>query len=164
MRNFILGFLIATVIGGVVVATYFMGRQESRSLITSTPTVTSKKDASLLNFKVTPTVTPSPLPQQNSNDAELIKQALIKKNNWTDIEVEVTLTYNDGIYAKGGVREKAREAGGGYFFAKKVNGEWKIVTDGNGAIACESLIPYPDYPASLIPECYEEESGITKKR
>jgi hypothetical protein len=100
----------------------------------------------------------------NANDAEEIKQALIKKNNWTNMEIEVTVSKNDGQYASGGVKEKGSEAGGGYFFAVKDGGVWKIVADGNGTISCDSLVPYPDYPSSMIPECYDEQTGQVVKR
>ncbi len=162
MKNFILGFLVLVLIGGVAVGSYFIGKQQSKLSFNLTPTPEPTKAVSSPSPIVTTTLSVSP--QQNSHDIELIKQALIKKNNWTNIEIEITTTYNDGTYAKGGVTEKGSEAGGGYFFAKKVNGEWKIVADGNDIIACESLVAYPDYPASLIPECYDSESGTTKKR
>jgi hypothetical protein len=68
---------------------------------------------------------------------------------------------NDGKYASGSV---AADGGGGYFYAIKVNGEWKIVADGNGTISCTSLTNYPDYPVALISECYDESAGKTIKR
>ncbi len=39
-----------------------------------------------------------------------------------------------------------------------------IVADGNGIITCSSLAKYPDYPVSLIPECYDQQTNSTVKR
>ncbi|NMB84101.1 hypothetical protein GYA28_02320 [Candidatus Roizmanbacteria bacterium] len=93
------------------------------------------------------------------DDTELIKNALIDKHDWNKDDIVVTVSKNDGKYASGGVREKNSEVGGGYFFAVKAEGGWKIVADGNGVIQCSSLAPYPDYPKSLISECYDETTG-----
>lgn len=97
-----------------------------------------------------------------ADDADLIKEALIKKNNWEeDLEFTVDISSNDGVYADGLV---VSQGGGGFFFAKKVNGIWEIVADGNGAIFCSSLEKYNDYPKTLIPECYDEQTGETIPR
>lgn len=97
-----------------------------------------------------------------SDDTDLIKEALIKKNNWgEDLEFTVNISGNDGIYANGLV---VSQGGGGFFFAKKVNGAWEIVADGNGVIFCSSLEKYQDYPKTLIPECYDEQTGETVAR
>lgn len=97
-----------------------------------------------------------------ANDSELIKQALFKKNNWTDDgSMTLTVSTNDGKYASGGV---TAEGGGGYFYAAKVNDAWKIVADGNGVILCTNLTAYPDYPKTLISECFDEASNKSIKR
>lgn len=99
------------------------------------------------------------------NDADAIAQALALKNKWATWEnLEITISSNDGTYAKGGVRDKNEVAGGGYWFAKKVSGKWEIVADGNGMILCSSLKAYPDYPVSLIPECYDDVKAMNIKR
>lgn len=187
MKNFIIGFLIAGVIGTVAVGSYFYGKQQTKtnSLLTPTgiislsptqPMVGNDKDehgcigsagyswCAEKNKCLRVWEEPCPTPTVAENTVELIKQALIKKNNWTNFEVEVTINKNDGTYAAGSVKEKGSMVGGGYFFAKKVNGEWIIVADGNGVITCASLVPYPDYPASLISECYDEKTSTTIKR
>lgn len=159
MKNFIIGFLIAGVIGVVAVGSYFYGKKQTNTIPLPIPTgIISVSPTQPMIENITPT------PTVAENTVELIKQALIKKNNWTNFEVEVTINKNDGTYASGSVKEKESEVGGGYFFAKKVNGEWKIVADGNGSITCASLVPYPDYPVSLIPECYDEKTSTTIKR
>jgi hypothetical protein len=99
----------------------------------------------------------------DANDTEMIKQALIRKNNWTNMEIEITISRNDGKYASGGVREKNTQTGG-IFFAVKNEGVWQIVADGNGIITCAELAPYPDYPTIMIPECYDEKINQIIKR
>jgi hypothetical protein len=42
--------------------------------------------------------------------------------------------------------------GGGIFLAAKVNGEWKIVFDGNGQIECKIFKPY-NFPSNMISDC-----------
>ncbi|MCX6732668.1 MAG: hypothetical protein NTV98_03965 [Candidatus Roizmanbacteria bacterium] len=97
------------------------------------------------------------------SDADLIKQALFTKNNWAStLEINVSVNKNDGIYASGSVSEN--QGGGGYFYAKKVGSEWKIVADGNGMIMCEALKDYPDYPKTMIPSCYNSTTGETVTR
>ncbi|MCX6731105.1 MAG: hypothetical protein NTZ55_04605 [Candidatus Roizmanbacteria bacterium] len=97
------------------------------------------------------------------SDADLIKQALFTKNNWAStLEVDLSVAQNDGVYAGGTVSEK--QGGGGYFYAKKVASEWKIVADGNGMIMCETLKEYADFPKSMIPSCYNTITGETITR
>lgn len=101
----------------------------------------------------------------DEQEIEEIKQALIKKNNWAkDMSLEVTINKREGIYVSGSVREKNTETGGGYFFAVKDEDIWVIVADGNGIISCESVDLYPEYPTSLIPECWDNASQNLIKR
>jgi hypothetical protein len=93
-----------------------------------------------------------------------VTQALLDKNGWDPADVEITLgRVEDGRFATGGVRD-VPPAGGGLWFAALVDGEWRIVWDGNGAIDCPSLEPYPDFPASLIAECYDPSDGSVTQR
>jgi len=98
------------------------------------------------------------------DDLKLIEQAFVKKYNWNIDEMIITVSKNDGKYASGGVKDKNAEAGGGYFFAAKVGDHWEIVADGNGTIECSSLLPYPDFPNTLIPECYDSSTNTLRQR
>lgn len=99
-----------------------------------------------------PTVTPA------VDDANLIKDALYKAYNWpTSEQVDVKINTDDGKYASG-------TASNGYFYAEKVNGTWEIVAAGNGVITCASVNKYPDFPKSLISECYDETTQNSVKR
>lgn len=42
--------------------------------------------------------------------------------------------------------------GGGYFLAKKTDGEWEIVLDGNGGIPC--TLSEQGFPEDMISDCY----------
>lgn len=105
-----------------------------------------------------------PCEDPKTNDSDLIKQAMANKLGKKVADLNITISKNDGKYASGGVIEKNAEAGGGYFFAVKDKGIWKIVADGNGTIDCASLVSYPDYPTSMIPECFDTKTGKPVKR
>jgi hypothetical protein len=62
-------------------------------------------------------------------------------------ELAVRVEENTGMHARGLVEN-------GYFLAAKVEGEWVIVADGQGAIDCETVSDY-DFPAAMVPECGE---------
>ena len=157
MKNFLLGVFAILLISGVALAAYYYGKQSSQKNL---PVQT-----------VNPTVNPSITSQPSStvaptlkveDDNELIKQAFFKKHpDWNKNEITFTVSTNNGQYASGSVTESG---GGGYFFAAKVNGVWEIVADGNGTISCESLKKYPDFPNTLIPECFDEATGKSIKR
>jgi hypothetical protein len=93
------------------------------------------------------------------NDQEQIKEALLEKNKWNSEDVEVSISENDGVYARGMVGPVGGGPGGGMWFAKNVDGTWQIVWDGNGSIMCDALEAYPDFPTDMIPECYDPVTG-----
>lgn len=76
-----------------------------------------------------------------------------KDMNW---EMKVEVSKITGDYASGGVRPTEGEIGGAMWLAAKTNNEWMLVWDGNGTISCEALVPYPAFPDSLAPECWNE--------
>lgn len=163
MKNFILGLLFAALLVGVAFFAYQTGKKEAKPASTVTPT--SGAQTNEVSPTVNQTVQTTGEPTSGVSDADGIKQALLKKYpNWVADNIIVTVSKNDGKYSQGGVKEKNAEAGGGYFFAAKVQGEWKIVADGNGVIECDSLIPYPDFPKTLIPDCYDSKTGKTVTR
>lgn len=186
MKNFIFGMLAVILVAGVGFAAYQYGKNSGQTVSASRiPTVTPSVET-----VVSPTqplvgndsdehgckgsagytwcaeknkclrIWEEPCQQENDND--LIKQALFKKNNWKESDgITVTVSSNDGKYAKGGV---TAQGGGGYFFAAKVNGVWEIVADGNGVILCSALEKYPDYPKTFIPECWDDVKKINVTR
>ncbi|MFA6307312.1 MAG: DUF333 domain-containing protein [Patescibacteria group bacterium] len=95
-------------------------------------------------------------PKSESEDiSDKIKQLFVKKYQKDQAEVRVTVNQQTKNYARGGVKFGRDGIGeGGIFLASKVNGEWQLVFDGNGMISC-SLIEDYDFPASMIPDCFE---------
>jgi len=155
MRNFILGILTVIIIGLIAYVAYQYGQQNSTNKLPGqavSPTVTNimTEPSPTSAVVLTPTLT---IQEENN----LVKQALLKKHpNWNENEVTIKVNTNDGKYAGGSASDSG---GGGYFFAAKVEGVWKIVADGNGTISCASLKDYPDFPNTLIPECFDETTG-----
>lgn len=165
MKNFLLGILFMALLGGAAFAAYQYGKTGSSkntpapttAPVTVTPGITSP----ILTATPSSSISVSPTSETQS-DRELIRAALFKKNNWpADDSITVKVSTNDGTYASG---TAGGTGGGGYFFAKKVNGAWVIVADGNGVITCAQLLPYPDFPKNLISECYDESTQKTVTR
>jgi hypothetical protein len=108
---------------------------------------------------------PSPAPANTANtnvddDYELpeeyaIEEALVAKNKWNANNITIKIQENDGTYAKGMVNSATPGAGGGLWFAKRVGENWVIVWDGNGIVTCAALEKYSDFPAKLIPQCFD---------
>jgi len=109
---------------------------------------------------ITPTVSiPSPAPtiDQTSQIKTDIQQALIAKHGASAKDLTITVSKIEGMFSSGGA---GGQGGGGMWFAVKPNDHWLLVWDGNGTINCSDLSSYPDFPATLISECY---NPTTKK-
>lgn len=157
MRNFVLGSAAVIVLVALAFLVYSFSINKPNDQPVPKPLVPA--DETSIPAEETPTDEPG----QTNQDADLIRQALFTKNKWPeDDKITVDVSTNDGKYASGTVN--STEGGGGYFYAAKVDNIWKIVADGNGVIACSSLVPYPDYPVSLIPACYDDKTSELKKR
>lgn len=102
---------------------------------------------------VTPTASSQPVVDEKTIVSTAIKQAIATKHNSDVSTLTVAVSLIDGNYAKGSVSDAMS---GGMWFAAKVNGEWQLVSDGNGVILCADVEPYPDFPTSMIPECWNE--------
>lgn len=83
-----------------------------------------------------------------------IKTQIVEKHGPNAGNLTITVSRIEGDYAMGGASEK--DMGGGMWFAAKAGDEWKLVWDGNGIITCNDLAAYPDFPATLIPDCFDE--------
>lgn len=93
---------------------------------------------------------------QADNLKNAITAQLKSKYRDTNWEMKVEVSKIIGDYASGGVRPAEGEIGGAMWLAAKTNGDWVLVWDGNGIISCEALTPYPAFPDSLAPECWNE--------
>lgn len=107
---------------------------------------------------------PIPSAVVESSDEQTIKSLLDTKYNLDPSDTKLTLVENRGDYAVGGFNEIASPAGGGQWFAAKVDGNWQIVYDGNGVITCDYLDNYPDYPVDLIPSCWDKQTNEMVER
>jgi hypothetical protein len=114
-------------------------------------------------------VSPTPLttdaPRVNAkaeNIADEIKTQLVAKHGPSAQELEVTISKVVGDYAQGGASVIGE--GGGMWFAAKINGGWQLVWDGNGIITCDDVSGFPDFPTSMIPQCYDTATGNMKTR
>ena len=92
-----------------------------------------------------------------------VSDAFSKKYNTSSDAFIITVDKQVGDFAKGSVRSK-NEMSGGLWFAAKRNGVWQLVFDGNGIIQCSSLKEYPDFPTTLIPQCFDTEKNELVKR
>ena len=96
------------------------------------------------------------------SDEEQIKQALALKHSRDVSEVRMTVSTKEGDYVSGSVTF-GDEPSGGWFLAVKKDESWLIVDDGNGVIECLVIEPY-SFPATVVPECYDTETGQTRTR
>lgn len=95
-----------------------------------------------------PNGTPYPIPSENPvplSDEDALKSALAAHLGMSVSDLTIVISENTGTYARG-------EVDNGYFLAAKVNGQWQIVADGQGALECRVLSQY-GFPPSMAPEC-----------
>jgi hypothetical protein len=92
------------------------------------------------------TATPAP-----PSDEEAIKAVLADYLGRKQTELSITVAENTGSHARGGVDN-------GYFLAVKLDGQWQIVADGQGAVDCQVVAQF-EFPASMIPECPPPDNG-----
>lgn len=91
-----------------------------------------------------------PCQEKNNSDKADIKTALVKKHGWNSDDIIVTVSENNGSYARGGVKEESAEVGGGMFLAMKKSGVWEIIFDGNGGVNCNELESIYQFPKSML--------------
>lgn len=148
--------LILVGIGG-----YFLGQKSSQSKdqpsetqITQSPTSPAQKP-----------IDPSPIPtiDEKLTIKQAVKTALIAEHGAQANSLDITVSKVNGNFASGGAADE-QGIGGGMWFAAKVNNDWKLVWDGNGTISCTNLKPYPDYPNTMIPECWDDTTQESIKR
>lgn len=97
------------------------------------------------------------LEAENEIIAVAVKEHLIQKYGENAALLNVTVQKIEGLYAEGGASEIGM--GGGMWIAAKVNGEWKLVWDGNGIITCDDVNDYPGLPVTMVPQCFNKATG-----
>jgi hypothetical protein len=107
----------------------------------------------LLTVKAMTTLTPIPTVDETAVLKYVIKKYIALKHNSKENSLTITVSKIEGNYAQGGASDEG--GGGGMWFAAKEDGAWRLVWDGNGVIECSTLTLYPNFPTSMIPECYD---------
>ncbi len=77
--------------------------------------------------------------EESCDPQEEIARALADKHQWNIDDIIVTVSKSDAKFARGSVRDKSSEVGGGMFLAVKIDNQWEIAFDGNGAPDCTLL-------------------------
>lgn len=144
MKNILIGLLVvAAFIGGYFFSQKYNLKIETKTQL-PTPTTEIENVIPTAETQISPTVKPV------ENDNEMIKTALVKKHGWNSDDIIVTVSENNGSYARGGVKEKSSEVGGGMFLAMKKLGVWEIIFDGNGGVDCNELKSIYQFPQSML--------------
>ncbi len=100
-----------------------------------------------INWRCTGLVDP-----ENSETELGIEEAFkLKYSDYKDT-LEVQVEQEVSGYARGSIVFVSGQPGG-YFFAKKQDGVWQIVFDGNGAIPCS--LSEQGFPLSMLEDCAE---------
>lgn len=107
--------------------------------------------------------TPTVLVNENELLIASVKSQLIEEHGSGASTLEVSVTEIVGDYAKGVANESDGHRGG-LWFAAKVDGEWKLVDDGNGVTTCDKLDNYPSFPSKLLQGCFDKTTGEIRMR
>jgi hypothetical protein len=128
--------------------------------VAPTPTPTPTPTPFVGSQQVTPTETPE---QAKANLGEAVSQLFIEKYGWDAGSFTVAVNKIEGSYSSGSVKQNQEQSGGMWFAAKDKGGVY-LVYDGNGVIDCALLNDFPNFPNTMIPECYNVKAGKTVKR
>jgi hypothetical protein len=104
--------------------------------------------------------TSTPSPDETAVIIAAVKAELLAEHGTSVNELTISVSKIQGSFAQGGA---SGSGGGGMWFAVNVNGTWKLVWDGNGTISCARINPY-NFPASMIPECWDDatQNSVTR--
>ncbi len=155
-----LGIIALLAIAGITYAVKKNSPSKTQSY--DTPTPTASTSASLTaTTSPSSTSTATATPDEATTLKTVIKNAIAAKSGGDASGLTITVSKIEGLYAKGSASD---ETSGAMWFAAKVNGTWKLVWDGNGAISCSDLTDYPNFPVSMIPDCYDDATQTSKTR
>jgi hypothetical protein len=156
--------LILVLLGGLAYGAYYFGTKNTQKQPVETSSQNpSSNQKSVIPFKaeLTAVSKPSPVADEASILKITIKNALVAKHGNEANSLNITVSKINGDYASG---MASSQGGGGLWFAAKVKGTWILVTDGNGITPCSDLIPYPQFPISMIPQCFDNNTQQLIKR
>jgi hypothetical protein len=97
-------------------------------------------------------VVASPTPDDKAAVIAMVKASEVARVGADANSSTYTVTQIQGNYARG---TAGGTGGGAIWLAAKVNGVWKMVFIGNGTVECSSLAPYPDFPKTMMSECWD---------
>lgn len=156
---------VSIILGAVIIgfSLYFALGAKKSGQTTSTPSSSPIATTVVVNqSEESPISSPSPSPKFTGDDQEKIKAALAKKLGQDQDDLLVEISQNTASLAKGTIREKSSEVGGGYFLAAKAGNDWLIVYDGQSTPTCSQIAPY-DFPKEWVPECLGPSGNLVKR-
>jgi hypothetical protein len=113
--------------------------------VTSTPVVTS-----IMATVVVPTI----------SDADALRLAVLAKSQIPVAEFNYSLGSNNGVIARGSVKNN-NDYSGAAWFAGKVNGVWKVSYIGQGVPACADIAGI-NYPTTWISHCMNGSTTVQR--
>lgn len=148
-KKVIVGFIIFVALI-LIVALFAKYSNKKTAEISPTPTLVPGTAGNLTTSKDSPTMTPGTAADESLKSA--IKEALIAEHGQDASSMTITITENNGDFAKG----QAFSTGpGAIWLAAKTDGKWKLFWDGNGIINCNAISTYPSLPKSMVSSCYD---------
>ncbi len=152
--------IVLAVIGVIAFGAYYLGKQSTQKQEEHGQPITSQKtEISTIPIQNTQivAVTSVSSPTTDETDAlkTAIKEALVSKHGSSAESLTISVSKIQNGYASGGA---SGSGGGGMWFAAKEGGVWKLVWDGNGSILCSDLASYPNFPSSMIGECWNDQT------
>ncbi len=152
---------ISIIVAGIIIAVaiYLSKAFPFSSSLQKTPTPTVSPTTTLPPTEeptVQPTLTTAP-----SEDPAGLRAAVLAKSGIPEADFEYSASFNDGIIARGSVKNKNDISGAGWF-AGKVNGTWVVAFIGQGVPKCSEIQAY-NFPTSWISHCVND-NGDTVAR
>src|SRR3990167_6735228 len=123
---------LAIIFGALIIGLSVFFALKTQKVDQVTPTATASPVATTVVVEqsiFSPTLSPTPSPQFSEDDAKAIAAALAAKLGTSETNLDVQVTKKDAKHAKGNVKEKTSEVGGGYFLAVKTESGCVIVYD-----------------------------------
>ncbi len=155
------GIVFASII---IVAGYLtiMYKQAQGGQPTPTPSVTPSTTlliTSTAQITATPTISVTTGPDKT--DADVLKAALLFKTGIPAPKFEFSISSNNGVIAKGSVRN-TDDMGGAMWAAGKKNGTWIVSYVGQGVPLCTELTGF-SYPIAWFSHCLDAKGNTVAR-
>ncbi len=155
--------VVLILVGIIAGGAYYLGAKNQPQKETQTKNTVKTTVTPTITPQVTTAanITPEPTVDETAALSLAIKNALVTEHGSVANDLNITVSKIKGDYASGAA---SQQGGGGIWYAAKVNGVWKLVWDGNGFISCSNLTNYPNFPTSMIPQCYNDQAKAIVNR